>query len=93
MCNQLFVDTAIRTAATAVPAERGVKIQRQATDESIWATRVGEGGVGLEIINNYVIKIIMSLVSTSFLRTLKIHQNTVLLGHKQTFAFIILTSE
>lgn len=48
VCSQLFVDTAIRTAATAVPAESGVRIQRQATDESIWAIRAGEGGIGLK---------------------------------------------
>lgn len=48
VCSQLLVDTAMRTAATAVPADSGLRIQRQATDESILAMRVGEGGIGLE---------------------------------------------
>lgn len=48
VCNQLLVDTATRTATTAVPADIGVSNQRHATDELIWATNVGEGGVGLK---------------------------------------------
>lgn len=47
MCNQLFVVTATMMAMTAVPADRGVSNHRHATDESICATSVGDGGVGL----------------------------------------------
>ena len=46
--SQLLVVTATRTATTAVPADRGVSNQRHATDESIWATKVGDGGDGLK---------------------------------------------
>lgn len=47
------MDTATRTATTAVPADSGVSSHRHATEESIWATRVGDGGDGLKTFYGY----------------------------------------